>query len=176
MKYILGFLLFSLISFSYAQNLPLDPETKKITYSEVVNLEGNKDELYQRAKNWALSNGYKAKVDSKEEGRFVATGQMSVTYPSPVRGMNHTGVVKFLLTISVKDGKYKYDLTEFIHESQKGNGGKLEGDMPECGKYTLTLDGWKVIKTKTSEEAPKIINGLKSNMAPVAPVKKNEDW
>ncbi len=158
--------------------LPLDPETKKITYSEVVQVDGaKKDDLYLKAKNWATANGYKTKVDSKEEGKIVTTGQYPVQYPSPVRGMNHSGVVKFTLTVSSKDGRYKYELTDVTHESQKGNGGKLESDMPACGKYTLTLDGWRAIKTKSGEELPKIVSGLKSNLAPSAePVKKSEDW
>ena len=168
------------ISNIIAQNqLPVDPETKKITYTEVVQVDGAlKDDLYLKAKNWALSNGFKQVSDSKADGKFVAKGQFGVQYPSPMKGMNHSGTVTYLFTISVKDGKYKYELVDFVHESPKGNGGKLENDIPQCGKYTLVPSGWSTIKSKSAESAQATINSLKQELAnaPAAVEKKSEDW
>ncbi len=176
-SFILSLLIISNLT---AQNqLPIDAETKKITYTEVVQVDGaKKDDLYLKVKNWALANGFKQLTDSKAEGKFVAKGHFGVQYPSPMRGMNHSGTVNYLFSISVKDGKYKYELVDFVHESPKGNGGKLENELPQCGKYTLVPAGWSTIKTKSAESAQATVNSLKQELAgaPAAAEKKSEDW
>lgn len=163
-----------------AQDLPLNPETNKVTYSEVIEVKGaSKDDLYLRAKNWALSNSYKPKTDRKAEGSYITKGQFTVQYPSPMKGMNHSGKVTFTMSISLKDGKYRYEMTDFIHESDRGNGGKLENTDPACGKYTLVPAGWSKIKSLTPDEVEKIIKSLKEAMDSnysAQPVKKSEDW
>lgn len=162
-----------------AQDFPIDPDTKKISYSEVMTVAGvDKNTLYARAKQWASAPGFTKVEDDKEGSRYTATGQIKVHYNAPMRGYFHDGVVNYKVIIAGKDGKYKYEITDLTHYNVKNAGGKLEGALPECGKYTLSLQGWGEIKTQAKAEIPKIISSLKAAMEQRAPeVKKSkDDW
>jgi hypothetical protein len=176
-KYIILLLCSFFYSTSFSQELPVDTTTKKITFSEVIPVAGaNKDQLYSRAKNLNMLRE-NVKVDNKTEGTYSYKGQIKVTYPAPQVGMNHTGFVNYVVTMFVKDGKYKYTITDFVHTSDKGNGGTLEGKLPECNKYVLTVAGWNAIKKQTNDNMQILIKNIKINMNPVGDVPKNTgDW
>jgi hypothetical protein len=165
----------------HAQDFPIDPDTKQISYNEVVTVAGaDKNTLYLRAKAWAAPL---TKVeDNKEAAKYIGKGQIKVKYPAPMRGFFHEGLINYKASISCKDGKYKYEVTEITHTSPSGNGGKLDKVIPECGKYTLTLDGWGTIKREAKLQIPKIIEGLKASMEGAKPEsegqssKSKDDW
>lgn len=169
------------LSSAFAQTpsvLPIDEETKKVTFAEVVTVEGvTKDELYARAKNLGVL-GNNTKTDNPAEGIYVYKGQIKVNYPAPQPGLQHNGVVDYLVTIACKDGRYKYTITDFKHSGEKASGGKLEGTLPECGKYTLTLTAWGSIKKQTKDQMDKFIEALKAKMAVKASTGGNKanDW
>lgn len=176
-KYFLLILSIAICGLSFSQDLPVDVETKKVTFTNVVDVSGaTKDVLYTRAKNLNMLRD-NIKVDNKAEGTYSYKGQINVNYPAPQVGMKHAGKVNYAVTIFVKDGKYKYTITDFVHSSDKGNGGKLEGKLPECNKYVLTLSGWNTIKSQTNESMEKLVSSIKANMDPVSDVPKNTgDW
>ncbi|MBX9852185.1 MAG: DUF4468 domain-containing protein [Cytophagaceae bacterium] len=176
-NYILSIFAIILYCVSNAQVLPVDSTTKKVTFSEVVSVAGaTKDQLYMRAKNLNMLRD-NVKVDNKAEGTYSYKGSITVKYPAPHTGMSHTGTVSYVVTISVKDGKYKYTITDFVHTSDKGNGGKLEGNLPECNKFVLTTAGWATIKKQTKESMDKLVASIKENMDPTGGVPKNTgDW
>ncbi|HVD98259.1 MAG TPA: DUF4468 domain-containing protein [Cytophagaceae bacterium] len=160
------------------KTFPLDTATKKITYSEVINVSGaTKDQLYQRAKNLGIS-GKGVQKDDAAQGLYVYKGAFNVSYPAPQPGLQHKGQVEYLVTLACKDGRYKYIITNLTHSGEKGSGGKLEGAYPECGKLLLTLAGWGSIKVQTMEQMDKFIARLKASMEgldPNAP-KVGTDW
>ncbi len=150
---------------AYAQ-FPVDSTTKKITYTEVVTVTGaSKADLYARAKSL---NGIQSSTlkDDKANGIYSYKGSFGVKYPAPQVGMAHTGTVSYVVTVVSKDGKYKYTVTDLTHASDKGNGGALEGALPACGKYTLTLSGWNNIKKQSQEKMNELVKAIKSAMAP----------
>jgi hypothetical protein len=150
---------------SFAQ-LPIDSATKKITFTESITVkDAKKDELYARAKNLNMLRE-NVKKDDKAEGTYSYKGSFPVKYPAPQQGMTHTGKVNYTVTIFVKDGKYKYVITDLIHESEKGNGGKLEGNLPECNKYVLSSHGWAAIKKQAKEQMEILVIKIKANMDP----------
>jgi hypothetical protein len=162
-----------------AQTLPpADSTTKKITYTEVVTVTGaTKDVLYKRAKNLNISaTGIIS--DKPADGYYSYKGQFKVTYHAPQPGLMHSGNVSYTVTIACKDGRYKYIITDFIHTSDKGNGGALEKSIPECNKYVLTLQGWGDIKKQTATEMEKLASNIKSGMANPndKPVGDGKDW
>jgi hypothetical protein len=174
----ISLMIFSLHSKAQTE-FPIDGESKKITYSEVVQEEGSsKDDLFVRAKYWAGSSNLFKLIDAnKEEGKVVVKGQFPVKYPAPMKGHFHDGFVNYRVMISVKDGKYKYTFTDIEHSSDRGNGGKLENTTPECGKYTLIPAGWGTIKNQAKEEMPKIVQAFKDAMdKPQAAPKNQDDW
>jgi|SRR6478609_8322794 len=144
---------------------PIDQATQKITFAEVVEVSGStKAVLYSRAKQLGIL-GANTKVDNAAEGIYSYKGEFQVKYHAPQPGLYHTGVVNYVVTIYCKDGKYKYVITDFIHTSPKGNGGKLEGALPECGKYVLSPSGWADIKKSTWEQTDALVRNLKLKMA-----------
>jgi hypothetical protein len=174
---------FALIVFAFAakaqtKTFPIDTATKKITYSEVIQLDGTtKDELYKRSKNLGIA-GNGTQKDDAAQGLYVYKGSFKVSYPAPQFGMTHTGKVEYLVTIASKDGRYKYIITNFVHVKDGAAGGKLEGTLPECGKYLLTPTGWATIKKQTMEQMDKFTKALKANMAGVSPdaPKVGDNW
>lgn len=89
---------------------PIDPQTRKISYQGVVTLEHVAAyEFYTRAKLWIATTYRSAKpvivLDNKEAGRIVVNGIFAV--PS---GWNY----RSKLTIEVKDGRFRYLLTDLV--------------------------------------------------------------
>lgn len=158
---------------------PVDSVTNKITYSEVVTVSGaSKAELFNRIKI-NLPTNCKKVTENAAEGKYVVKCEIPMKYPAPMQGYNHEGVVNYTVSITTKDGRYKYEITDLTHFSNRGSGGKLEGKAPECGKYTLSLAGWGSIKNQTKTEIPKVIEKLKAGMAGAAAKaveKKEDNW
>jgi hypothetical protein len=150
------------INFAHAQ-LPMDQGTGKVTYLEVVDASGVKAaELNKVVKDWATKQGFTLKEDGAE--KLVYDASTVVEYP-PVSGtVNLKGKVKFSLSVFCKEGKYRYILTDFVHEGDpktKDNGGKLEAVNPECGATKMSGKGWVTIKNKTNSNMKALTDDLK---------------
>lgn len=148
-----------------AQDLPLDA-SGKISYSETVSVAGaKKDVLFARAQKFATGK-YKITGIKKAEGIFTFTGSFPVNYPGATSGLTDKGTVEFTVKITCKDGKYDYHYTDFHHmgDKGKGNGGKLEAPMSECGKLILPKPGWEKIKKDTPAGVEKFTADLKKVM------------
>ena len=176
-NYMLSLFVLLMAPLGFSQALPIDSATQKVSFSEVVSVkEAKKDVLYARAKNLNMLRE-SVKVDNKTEGTYSYKGKTKVNYPAPQVGMQHSGFVNYTVTLFVKDGKYKYTITDFVHESDKGNGGQLEGKLPACNKYVLTAAGWSAIKKQAKENSETLIKNIKANMDPTGDVPKNTgDW
>lgn len=173
---LLFFLLFSI--YVSAQDLKVDSETNKVTYWEVVDVPGaSADELFKRAKNFGTVEKENILKDDDAAKVYSTKSHFNVSYPSPMKGLNHSGIVEYTLTIYAKDGRYKYVFTDFMHKSVKGDGGEINRSIPECGKYTLVPAGWGTIKRLTAEEAEKLVAALKKGMTgPAKNSVKSDDW
>ena len=180
MKYSFLVILTALASMNIkAQDFPLDPETQKYTYMEIVVTEGStKDQLYNKAKTWGTLHKYTVLKEDKDKGELMVQGSFPVKYPAPQPGLYHDGTVSWMMSVFSKEGKYKYVLTNFVHSSPKGNGGKLESKDPECGKFTLTMPAWALIKKDSKVKLEAIVKDLKTAMsAPENKVKSSgDDW
>ncbi len=103
---------------------PIDPQTKLITYQAVVPVEGAPAaELYSRAKLW-IANSYRSAktvidLDDKESGRLIVKG--TFTIPVPAGLITKATTYRHQLTIEVKDGRFRYTLTNLV---------KLQPDAP----------------------------------------------
>lgn len=120
---------------------PIDPQTKLITYQTVVPVPGvSASELYSRAKLW-VANAYRSAknvidLDDKEGGRLVVKGNFTVS--AGLMGGSQT--YRHQLTIEVKDGRFRYTLTN-LTKLQPGTPvpeWPLEGSIKEpfVGKKT----------------------------------------
>jgi hypothetical protein len=161
-------ILFAFKSFSQSPAFPIDNDTKKITYTEVVELgKGVKKAVIQtRAKNWVAKKEFLAKT-KQAEGTYSFKGKYTLHYPSATTGKNERGAVEFICTLYLKDGRYKYVLSNFKHvgESGRGSGGALEGEAPECGKFVLPMGSWTKIKNEVYALTPGLVTEMKQVLA-----------
>ena len=102
------------ISTLYAQDLPVDKETGKVTYSEILEAPGqSKDVIYTKVRSWVSETFRSAKavidLEDKENGKLVAKGNMSAGVLK--NGLNKVdgGRVDFTMTFLIKDDKLKVE-------------------------------------------------------------------
>jgi len=127
-------ILFIGISITYGQketpNLPIDSQTNKISYSEVVNVDSlsKKQELYSRAREW-FARAFKSstnviQMEDKENGKIVGKALMQVYHKA--LGSNYpSGCINYTVSIYLKDGRYKYQFSDFYHSGS--------GNVPDYG-------------------------------------------
>lgn len=96
---------------------------------------------------------------------------VTIGIPSPA------GYVKYTLKIYLKDGRYKYEMTDFWHEagtSEMKNGGALS-DANADDKWTWTNGRWIQLKEDVTLFSTGLIRDLKTEMSkPITGV--SDDW
>lgn len=154
---------FGISAGSFAQNLPIDAGTGKITYLEVVDATGVKPtDLIKVVKEWSTKQGFTIKEETAD--KLVYNAFTTVEYPNVNGSANEKSPVTFTLSVFIKDGKYRYIATDFFHvgdAKSKVSGGKLENVTPECGATKMTSKSWVFIKTKTGSNMTALTNDLK---------------
>ncbi|MCH8332136.1 MAG: DUF4468 domain-containing protein [Bacteroidetes bacterium] len=104
--------------------VPIDESTGLITYKQVAEIPGvSKDILFDRAVEWG--NGFfknpssVMSVKEKENGKI--SGKHGINVYKIVEGTKHRkGVVKYKLTIGIKEGKSRIMMTDiYFHQSPK---------------------------------------------------------
>jgi len=101
--------------------LPIDVATKLINFTKVVQAPGvTKDELYARGKAWFATISKSARdviqTDDKNAGILVGKGSQTVFVPTML-GMSVATKLLFTAKLAVKDGRYKYELTDYMFEA-----------------------------------------------------------
>lgn len=100
--------------FAVGQNLPIDKKTGKVIYSEVVKVDSTitKYQLYSKAREWIanvfISSKDVIQMDDREAGKIIVKGSFELTSKLDI------DLMKFTISIYLKDGKYKYVITDFI--------------------------------------------------------------
>lgn len=188
MKQLILFLLASVCISAYAQN------GSSLSYSEVVQVDSSlsKDELYKRARAW-FTEVYKdthktLEIEDRPAGELSGSGSMKFIV-SFAMGNAGNGTISYKVRISVKDGKYKYEINSFVHEGSdkyidgtnfKGTFGLITTDE-ECPKANCPYKAypkvcektWKEIKERIKGEVLTLSISLSDYMK--SPVKKS-DW
>ncbi|GAB4199695.1 MAG: DUF4468 domain-containing protein [Bacteroidia bacterium] len=160
-----------------------------LAYTEVVQVDSvSKNELYNRAKVW-FATTYNSvndvlQIDNKEEGMLIGKAIMKYE-PNVFTGSEQTkGNIKYTIKIFVKDGRYKYEITDFIHDPYGNQYGKSSMGLittdKECPNPKPMAKGWsnKVwndIKSQIEDNVTSLINSLKQGMSK-RPESKKDDW
>lgn len=118
---ILGiFILFSLDARSQEKdlNIPVDETTGLITYREVVEVEGSKDDLFNRSIYW-LNEFYTnpvavTKVRDQATGVIKGQHQFRVYYTDENGYKKDAGHVMYDFMVEFKEGRYRYTVTDFL--------------------------------------------------------------
>jgi hypothetical protein len=105
-------------TFSYeVPQLPVNEDSKLITYGAVIDEKASKDELYKRTMNFMKSN-YKntaevLKTQDETPGEIEAVHRFKIFNPANKEGIKtDAGLVSYTMTIKLKDGKYKYEVSK----------------------------------------------------------------
>jgi len=157
-----AFLILSLFVFisGFTQSIHVDSATHLITYSEVVQADGNQSELYSRAREWfAKTYNSSMKViqmDSKEKIVGKALTHMRKYY----------GYINYTISIYLKDGKYKYEVTDLYHTGEYAGDGVTIPDFGACEE----MIGSKKKKfvyylTQSDNDIKSLIASLKESMS-----------
>ena len=100
-------------------------KTGELSFSKIIQVKGlSKKEIYERARYW-FAKAYKnskmvLQIDNFEQnGSLVGRGSYKHEYKS-YSGLTHycvIGYVDYLISILIKDGRFKIIITDFVHES-----------------------------------------------------------
>ena len=178
-KIILTILAFAISTVtSVAQSkLPIDEDTKLITFNKVVEVAGtNKTDLYNRGFAWA-NKFYKNPADVIREkdavaGKMVCKARFKLMNEPDKTGLQtNAGDVMYTLTLDFKEGKFRYKLTEI--NWQQLSYYPAEKWMNKNDQKWLPV--WDFYLKQVDENANKIIADF-SKAISEAPKVKKDDW
>ena len=159
-------------------SLPLDSITHLVTYEKVVPVQGaSREVLYKRALEW-FNAYYKnptevIRENDVEKGRITGKPRFKIYNPADKEGTKtDAGTVQYTITLAVKEGKFKYELTEFNWKQPSYYA--LERWMDtKAQMYTPVYNHYL---TQTDEAVKELIKNLKSAMMSDKPVKDKDNW
>jgi hypothetical protein len=169
---------------SWRNPLLIDSATHRVAYTGVVEVAGtSKAELYSRAREWFAASFVSAKavleMDDREAGKLVgnASSQFIVDFGG-ILGQSPITLWR-RIRVEVKEGKYRYSLTDFATTSASGR--QVDANNVETwfkpGAASFNKDG-------TPKRAPaSVISGVqKSALGQAASLKEamtkgvGKDW
>ncbi|MFH1297684.1 MAG: DUF4468 domain-containing protein [Bacteroidota bacterium] len=98
-------------------NMPVDPESQKIMYQEVIQEAGDPGYLYNKAMEWF--NDYYTnptsvfKIQDKVNGKIEGTGRMNIYYSDDKGNKLHAGLIIYTIRLEFKNDRYRYTVTDF---------------------------------------------------------------
>jgi hypothetical protein len=170
----LGFFAITSLSAQQVSNMPVDDQTKLITYKEVVQVKGTKDELYVRGIEW-INSYYKNPTDvtrtrNREDGLIKGVARFK-TFFNDKDGFKKDGpMIEYALTFEFKDGRYRFIFSEMTRKETSRQPVELwlntsdKAYNPQWDDYLKQIDSY----FKTT------IASLKKGLEPV--VKKEDAW
>jgi hypothetical protein len=143
-------------------NLPRNAETGKVSYMAVVEAPGvSKELLKQRGLEWIATNLHSRDgvppVENKEIGSIIVPLEQHFT----VRGI--PAGVYITLTLYLKEGRYKYDFTNFTDPGM----GPFENEDPAVRMMVgngMMKKVWNEVRNTTDAEVKALIVSLEHAM------------
>lgn len=98
-------------------NLPIDQDTKLITYTKVIEITANKDSLFKKGKKWFYTFYKNPTGVIKEEdavnGKIAGKHQVKILNPADKKGIQTMrGIVKYSVTTQYKDNKARMVISD----------------------------------------------------------------
>ena len=173
MKSLVPFLVFSHFSiFCFAQKnvvFPIDATSNKVTFSQIVDVENKtKAQLYSDAQKWMAafntSNNLKVIQSFENDGEIIAQGIIKVKCSdnslfSSCEGCRDYDLV-YTLNVFVKENKFKFEITNFILQYQKGKSamgmaayGVVAGNIKDNEIIAKNFEEFYPIKKKACKDS-----------------------
>ncbi len=157
--------------------------------TEVVSVNGaSKDQLYSTALAWigTAFKSAKATIDVADStgGQIIAKPEMEYASTSFIGSACTKGVVSYVVSIAVKDGRYKYDIGSFVHSYRGAECERIGGacnygaisdapwNGPKCIGFGKDNRNWLQLQTDVTDETRILVSSLKSAMAKAT----ESDW
>tara|TARA_Y100001954_G_C15641302_1_gene517828 strand:- start:284 stop:850 length:567 start_codon:yes stop_codon:yes gene_type:complete len=178
--------LFFLFFFScnlFSQNLPVNERTGKVSYRNVVQVDGfSASDLYKKAKEWFSVNTGESLNDKlispnqyiSSDNTITAQGMFEVT--SGV-GLD-VGVFYYNITFQAKDGRYLCVITDIVHDGKTRGwkaGGAIENEKPDCGKIHMLKKKWVKLKQQANDNIVSLSKDFERHMLNSNKETNNED-
>lgn len=150
-------------------------DQQEVVYTEVVAQAGNPADLYARLQKW-FNTYYKNPTEvireKKDNESIAGKGRFRLMDVNAETGAKTPGgIIAYNISVSVKEGKYKYEITKVSHQQSSYFG--IENWIKENTEgYRFQTANYLV---QTNEEIRNIIKDLKKVMAQPLDTKK-EDW
>jgi hypothetical protein len=171
-----GYFIAILILFTFSlpgftQSIPIDDDTGKIQYQEVVEEKGNPEEFFNRAVIWInsyYSNPFDVtKTRDQSSGIIKGLHRFRVEQTMEDGQTMDAGTVQYEFKLEFKEGRYRYTLSDFILRQSSAIPVEkwLNSSDPKSKSYLKQLDNF----------AQDWIKSLKEGMKPVE-IKKEEEW
>lgn len=171
--------------------MPVDNSTNKISYTEVVTVDSaSPADLYSRAREW-FAKTYKSsknvlQMDDKDAGKLVGNALLQVYYKA--LGAQHDGGnINYTISIYLKDGRYKYEITDMYHTGPITSAGKQKDYGPlelfVNDQRTYPFMSKKAVQkisnsylAQVDEYMNSLISSLKADMRKASGAGNKNDW
>jgi hypothetical protein len=153
--------------------IPVNPETKLITYQEVVKVDGTIKDLFSRAIDWINVN-YKnpadvTKVRDPQSGIIEILHRIELERTDKQDTKIDAGIIVYTLKLELKDGRYRYTITNLnLKQSSKF---PIERWLDKKDK--AYNPNWDLYLSQMDKQIKVIIESLKKGMLPG--IQKKED-
>jgi hypothetical protein len=152
--------------------MPVDSETKKISYKEVVTVTGTPAELFNRAIEWT-NKQYKNPVDATKV-RDQASGVIEIIHRIELKRKEQgatltAGIVDYSMKLEMKEGRFRYTINNFNVKDISRQ--PLERYMDKQDKSYIPA--WDDYLKQVDEYTRQMIESLKHGMQ--APAEKKAD-
>lgn len=160
--------------------LYIDSATNLITYTGVVEQEeSGSDSIYLRTKRWVEANlGKEIKVEiDKRNQKLAYVGSIPAYVYMNKYSKRPIGRFQFKITLFIKEGRYRYQITNLVHEGVKpADGGKGSRNYFEY-YYTSTTRVREndIVLRNADKDILKLIESLKAALRePI--IVDEDDW
>jgi len=174
-KYYIVSLLFLLIASASFAQVPMDENTGKFIYNDVVQEKGTQQEFFNRAVHW-VNITYKnsasvTSVRDPQSGLIEGNHRFRLSYTN-ADGIKTDGeMILYHFKLQFKEGRYRYTFDEFEVKKQSHFPMERWAD-PEDQEYRSDL---AQVLTKVNDNITELIESLKENMKPPF-VEVEEEW
>lgn len=158
--------------------VPVDSITKKITYEGVVEVKGvAAAELYHRFNDWFKSY-YKNPAEVIRENdsttfKIVGKPRFRLSNPADKEGTRtDAGIEQYTITVIAKDGRFKYELTDFNWKQLSAFAAEKWLDT-KSASYTPAYNDYL---QQTDKNAQEIVSALKKAVTETKAVKNKDNW
>ena len=159
-------------------SVPVDSITKKITYEGVVEVKGvSATDLFKRAHEWFMTfyknpNEVIRSIDSVSH-KIEGKPRFRLSNPADKEGTRtDAGITQYLITVIAKDGRFKYELTEFNWKQLSNFPSEKWLDI-KSPSYTIAYNDYL---QQTDKQALEVIASLKKAVTELKPVKNKDNW